>query len=115
MKIVNRTTIIAKPKQPFIDWVNSHGDDLKMVSMEGISFTSYLNPDDFDELNYLEFVIKNFKVVFHEELNSWSLDRKTWPSPLSYKVFSEWFEIEVADTTVDLGKSVIGIDEVDVY
>jgi len=39
----------------------------------------------------------------------------TWPTPLSYKVFSEWFEIEVADTTVDLGKGLIEIEEMAVY
>ena len=115
MRIVNQTTIVAKPKQPFIDWFNTHGDDLKMVAMEGISFTSYLIPDDFDELNYLEFVKKNFKIIFQEELNSWSLDRNTWPRPLSYKVFSEWFKIEVADTTVDLGDGVIEVEKMDVY
>lgn len=34
---------------------------------------------------------------------------------ICYKVFSEWFKIEAADTTVDLGKGLIEIEEMDVY
>jgi len=41
--------------------------------------------------------------------------RGTWPTSLSYKGFFEWFEIEVSDTTVDLGKGLITIKEMNFY
>jgi len=48
--------------------------------------------------------------IFEEELNGWMRDPDVWPRRRTLKVFLDWFEVEVCDLVVDLGRGPIHYD-----
>jgi hypothetical protein len=41
--------------------------------------------------------------IFEAELELWCRDRQLWPSPRSYAMFLEWFELRFFPLVEDLG------------
>ncbi len=104
MKTINRTAITVKAKKPFIDWANSFEDGGPTLDLNDLHTTAYLVPDTYDEYNYENFIKKNFKTIFESELDSWMADPDVWPQNRTYKIFKEWFDLQVSDIVFDLGK-----------
>jgi len=102
MKTINRTAITIRPRKPYIDWANSF-EDGQPYDPENVHATTLLIPDKYDEFNYEVYLKKVYKIVFQEELESWTADPKLWPKIKSYKMFTEWFEIICSDMTWDYG------------
>ena len=110
MITINRTVLLISPKQPYIDWANSFDDGGPIMSSEKLRHTAILIPDSYDELNYENWLKKNFKDIFVMELEAWMLVSESYPK-MTYKVFNEWFEIRVADAAIDLGNKPLVTEE----
>lgn len=109
MKLVNRTLLIVQPKQPFIEWINSLQDcPTKHVTLEfvrSIGPTTFLCPHFFESRKDLINDLKSSRMydeVFSYMLFSWWVDDNAWPSKRTFKVFQEWFEIDVSLDLLDL-------------
>lgn len=50
---------------------------------------------------------KNFDNIFINELNDWHTDEQVWPDNRNYKMFSEWFDVELHSMILDLEKRPI--------
>ena len=50
---------------------------------------------------------KNFDSIFQNELNNWHTDEKDWVQKRTYKLFKEWFDIEIHSMILDMEDSVI--------
>lgn len=111
MKTINRTVVTVTPEQPFIDWANSFNDNGPQLEPSELYPTSYLIPDNYDELSYDKFIRQRFTIIFEAELSSWMLDPADWPKDRSYKAFKQWFDIRVSDTVFDLGSGKIEHEE----
>jgi hypothetical protein len=111
MKTINRTVITIIPKQPYIDWANSFDDDGPAMNPDSIHATSILIPEEYDEFTYEQFLKKNFKIIFEEELSAWMADPASWPSKMNYDIFNQWFHVIVSDTVLDLGNDPIVVEE----
>ncbi|MEI6031240.1 MAG: hypothetical protein WCQ20_08765 [Synechococcaceae cyanobacterium ELA739] len=64
----------------------------------------YLLPiyeDDFEAISVLE---ENYDRIFEAELQSWCRDPALWPSPRTFALFREWFEIRFYDLVDDLSR-----------
>jgi len=102
MNIVNRTSITVTFKKPFIDWNNNLTPDLPVSeNMIGESST-YLIPEDFNDAEKL--LKKHFKKIFKNELFMMWEDENDWPVNRSFKVFNEWFSVEISSFVYDIGK-----------
>ncbi|MCJ7601795.1 MAG: hypothetical protein MUO63_09890 [Desulfobulbaceae bacterium] len=110
MKTINRTVLLITPKQPYIDWANSFDDSGPTMSSEELRHTAILIPDAYDEYNYENWLKKNNKDIFLMELESWMVVPESYPK-MTYKVFKEWFEVRVADATIDMGKGPVELEE----
>ena len=111
MKTINRTVITILPKQPNIDWANSFDDGGPTMIPDSIHATSLLIPEKYDEFTYEQFLKKNYKIIFEEELSAWMADPDSWPSKIDYNMFTQWFHIIVSDAVLDLGKEPIVTEE----
>lgn len=111
MKTINRTVLFVTPKQPCVDWVNSLDDGGPLFSADKNRGTAILIPDTYDEYNYENWVKKNWRVIFEQELEAWMLDTDCWPEKLTYKKFKEWFTVLVADTVIDFGRKPVEMEE----
>lgn len=110
MKTINRTAITIRPKQPYIDWVNSFKDG-EEYDVDKRHATTILISEDYDESNYEIYLKKIYKILFEGELESWMANPESWPRIKSYKMFKDWFEIICSDTTWDYGTGEIEHEE----
>ena len=101
---IDRSVAIIKPKQPFVDWVNSMpdaGDDQYTISDFSSDCSVILLPVvDSDE--HPEAFIKDiFQDLFELELSSWMADDETWPENITYQMFLDWFDVEYHSMVFD--------------
>ena len=93
---LNRQSIIIKPLQPFQDWYYNlypEDNDFKIVN------SVYLINEDIDVESWLK---KKYDTIFALELQSGHDNKKEWPQKRSYKMFKQWFQVEVSLLVYDL-------------
>jgi hypothetical protein len=111
VKTINRTVIVVTPKKPYIDWANSFEDGGVKIGSNSMNNSAYLIPEEYDELNYENFLKNNFNYIFEEELNAWMTDPDVWPQNRDFKTFGDWFDTLACDTVIDLSNEPIEIEE----
>lgn len=99
---INRTAIILKPLKPFLDWCsNLYPDDLEEMK----EINTYLISEDIKDVE--AWLKKKFDKFFTFELASWHLNKKEWPQKRNYKMFKEWFQIDISIMVYDFEKEPI--------
>ncbi|SDS15588.1 hypothetical protein SAMN05216503_2156 [Polaribacter sp. KT25b] len=108
---INRSAISLKPLQPFIDWHNTiytdskiDETDLKDVNIYLISNATYYE----DVEAHLK---KKFDNYFQRELEGWHTNKKEWPQRRNYKMFKNWFQINISTAILDLEKTPVSKSE----
>ena len=103
MFLINRSVAIIKPKQPFVDWVNSVADTGDQYSVNDFSTDcSVILLPVLDSDEHAEAFIKEiYQDLFELELSSWMVDDDTWPENITYKMFQEWFDVEFHSMVFD--------------
>ncbi|MBK8711870.1 MAG: hypothetical protein IPL97_08370 [Niastella sp.] len=105
---INRNAIVVKPKQPLFDWINSiYPDEPVNATDEGIV---YLIKEKHSNEAIEKWLKKNFDNIFQNELNNWHTDEKDWVQKRTYKLFTEWFDIEIHSMILDLEETGITKD-----
>ena len=104
MQSVNRSAVVIKPKQPFVDWINSIPDEnidftLEQISTDNITFLIPEHDDPKDAKNYIK---KRYKQIFEWELFGWIVTEELWPKKRTWEMFQEWFSIEINSEIFDL-------------
>ena len=99
--MINRGTVLVRPKQPFLDWAMSV-DEEGAIPAPDDERTVYLIPTYHDDIEAMDILSRGFEGIFEEELEAWHPEESAWPSPLSWRMFQEWFEVELNSMVVDL-------------
>jgi hypothetical protein len=108
--MLNRSAVAVRPKQPFLDWVNSVEAD-SSVTLDDLQKTLYLVPD-YEDPEDAEKVLKRvYDDIFCRELQGWYTLESLWPQDRSLRIFKQWFEIEHFDLIEDVGHGPIENDE----
>ena len=95
--LINRQAIILKPQQVFIDWVKLSKPDFEDNEIDETKI--YL----FDEIYDIEDWLRNkFDKLFMTELEEWQYNKKKWPQKRTYKMFNQWFQVQVSTHIFDL-------------
>jgi hypothetical protein len=98
---IDRNAIIVKPKQPFFDWLNQiFQDENPIMTLDENNIYLIREMDSNEQI--LQWIKKNFDHIFLNELNNWYTDENVWPQKRTYKIFAEWFDIEINSMIVDL-------------
>lgn len=100
---INRSAIIIKPLQPFFDWINAlyPEDPVNEADEPNI----YLINDDIDDVE--KWLKKKFDKFFTMELEDWHTNTKEWPQKRSYKMFKQWFSVDVSSMIYDMENSPV--------
>jgi hypothetical protein len=109
-EFLNRTALVVRPKQPYIDWADSFDDGGPKYDPDHHQAKVFLIDEVADTRDIKKVVRRCWQAIFEEELNSWMRDPDVWPHRQTLKVFLEWFEVEVCDVVLDLGKGPIDYD-----
>ncbi len=99
--MLNRSSVVVRPKRPFLDWVNSQdGPNLSFEDFR--DQTSYLIPEYLDDLDAHQVLKSIYQTIFEMELEGWCLDDEKWPAIRTLAVFLEWFQVEFHSMVIDL-------------
>ena len=50
----------------------------------------------------MEVLAHGYEILFEEQLAGWHTDEAAWPSNRTFKMFREWFVIELHSLIIDL-------------
>jgi hypothetical protein len=73
--------------------------------MDEIDIDIYLVDDNINDLE--KFLKKKFDKLFKMVLEDWHTNKKEWPQKRNYKMFKQWFRIEISEMIYDLEKKPI--------
>jgi hypothetical protein len=101
---IDRTVLVVKPKQPFLDWVHSLDDESKDFTLDNAreDCTAYLVPEIQDDLEQRQVLEWCYELLFEEELEGWHTESKDWPQNRNLKMFLDWFDVEFHSLVFDL-------------
>ena len=106
---INRNAIIVKPKEPFFNWQNHTFPDEEPIH-EVEENNIYLIREMESNQAIRNWLKRNFDDIFINELNDWCADKDSWPKNRSYKMFTDWFDIETHSMIMDLEESPVTKD-----
>jgi len=95
--MLNRSLLIVRARQPFLDWLRSLPDPIDgdtTLDLINEDATAYLIPDYEDEDEYAAVLCEAFDPIFEHQLSGWWLDENDWPRNRTVEMFHAWFAIE---------------------
>ena len=112
MPTLNRTAIILRPKQPFIDWINENDPDGRPVTLEEVADDNavYLISEDRDD-NVERALRRCWGEIFEEEFFGWYTDEAVWPKRLTYAMFQKWFDIKAHSVVHEFCDDALVVEE----
>jgi len=104
MDLINRAIAIIKPRQPFLDWLNSLPDPLDDLTLEELRLGSMaiLIPDSENQAAAKKYIRTIYAHIFDMELDAWYHDTNLWPSKRDYRTFIDWFDVEIYEMVLDV-------------
>ena len=104
--IVNRSALVLEPTVQFLAWLKRNPGDRFEMTLEDIQedCSVYLLPDIQDQEEWLR---KNYRSLFEQELFNWCMDDELWPQERSFKTFGEFFRPRFHTLVCDLGNGPI--------
>ncbi|WP_404414471.1 hypothetical protein [Marinospirillum sp.] len=105
MKMLNRSAISVKLRQPFVDWINNVSDSgEEEVTLDDVNqeSTSYLVPELEEEEDLENLIADRYLDILENELFSWEEDDSLWPEDIDRALFDDFIRIEPAFMVFDL-------------
>jgi hypothetical protein len=112
--MLNRSAIVVKPRQPFLDWLHSADPTSHRLTLRDSTRepTIYLIPECDTEEDVREVLEELCEEIFVAQLAGWFRDEQAWPQDLGFDAFCRWFDFQHHSMLVDLCDEPL-IDEFD--
>lgn len=113
--MINRSAIVVRYKEPFIQWINEvnpHPDEDEITSEEANTDATVYLITPADAANIEHWIELNYESLLEEELEDWYADPEVWPKNIDQEMFEKWLEIEVHSIVQDTVGGTIHEDEV---
>lgn len=96
MQLINRSIVVIKAKQPFLQWLNRNPLSIPLSLAEvNQDCPAVLVPDFDTPAELLAYLTPLKEKWFEMELATWNADRLTWPTKRTIELFDKWFELEI--------------------
>jgi hypothetical protein len=104
MVSVNRTAVVVRAKQPFLDWLHSADPTSRHLTLPDLNQepSIYLLPDSDSNEKAGRYLRKFCAQIFAHELDGWFRVPSAWPKDLTFQVFTRWFECSYHSMVLDL-------------
>lgn len=100
---VDRSVLVVKPREPYLEWALSLPDPTP-VTLEELreDCNVYLIPEILDPGDELAVLQQHQAALFEHELAGWIAEEELWPSGRDLRMFTEWFDVEFHSLAFDL-------------
>ena len=103
MRILNRAAFVVTPKEPYLRWAASLGEDAPEQAQDLANEVAvYLVPEISTGEGETPPLGGYFEKIFEIELEAWSTDESGWPALRDLKTFDP----TVQNATVDVAKTI---------
>ena len=104
METINRSALVVKPAQPFLDWLHRVDPTSAHLTLDDLRLepTIYLLPEWETEEEALQHLAEVSNEIFEEQLNDWYRVPSVWPATRDLKVFLLWFDCSFHSMVVDV-------------
>jgi hypothetical protein len=94
MRSVNRSAVIVRPAQPFLDWLHEADPTSAELTLEDLRRdpSVYLLPVYDAEEQARSHLRKRCEEIFEEQLEGWYRDPSAWPVKRDFGTFIRWFD-----------------------
>ena len=109
---INRSVIVVKPKQPYVDWANTCDECPTTITLADArnDCHAYLVPCWDDDEEFERMLRKVARFIFENELSGWSTDESIWPKRRGIETFRRWFDAEGHSLVFELGDGWIEVE-----
>lgn len=114
MYFVDRTAVVLKPTQHFLDWLKSTDDNLPELTLEQIrsNCSVFLVPEFDTPEAVVAYFDERYRQIFEAEISAWEVEKKDWPQDMGLQAFWEFFDVEIHDSVFDLDDENIKVEPV---
>ena len=104
MFFVDRSAVVLKPTQVFLDWLNQTDSDLPDLTLVQLraNCSVFLIPIFDTPEQAVAYFSEHYQQIFLSELASWVEDARLYPKNLNLETFWQFFELDVHDMVLDL-------------
>lgn len=115
MSEINRSLVILKHKQPFLEWARTLDENDRDLSLQELDddSTAYLIPEIWQDSDQQGLLESCYDILFEEQLGGWWTDEAAWPQKRDLKMFLDWFEVEFHSLVFDLCDEPIRVIEIE--
>lgn len=109
MLTINRAAVVVQPKQPFLDWLRGVDPTSHHLTLDELraDATVYLLPECDSEAAWTEQLRAHYRDIFNEQLDGWFRDQTAWPTPATFELFTDWFDINSHTMVIDLARKAL--------
>jgi hypothetical protein len=113
MATINRSAIVVRPGQPFLDWLHRVDSTSAQPTLEDLQRepTIYLVPECDSQDQAIEYLGEGVKDIFEEQLDGSYRVPAVWPAKRGLVTFQRWFEFSFHSMIVDLCDDVLEHEE----
>jgi hypothetical protein len=104
MKTINRSALVVKPAQLFLDWLHRVDPTSTHLTLDDVRLepTIYLLPEWDTEDEALQLLAEVSNEIFEEQLNGWHRVPSVWPGERDLKSLLLWFDCSFHSMVIDL-------------
>ena len=99
--MLNRSAVILRPRQPYLDWAAGLNDGGVLPSVYGEQ-TAYLLPSNEMDHDGSLTIEQCYEGLFESELANWHAIESDWPHGRTHAMFQQWFSVEWHSVVEDL-------------
>jgi hypothetical protein len=95
---INRFGITVRGRKPLFDWMNKLYPDVPVYEQEESSIYLVHETDEY----FQDWLKINYDWIFQSELENWHTNENDWPQKRTYKMFMQWFDVDICTMVYDM-------------
>jgi hypothetical protein len=113
MDTINRSAIVVRPAQPFLDWLHRVDPTSVHLTLEDLQQepTIYLVPECDSQDEAMKYLGESVSEIIEEQLEGWYRVPEVWPAKRDLTTFQSWFEVSFHSIIVDLCDDLLEHEE----
>ncbi|MDO4695955.1 MAG: hypothetical protein Q4A49_00240 [Neisseria sp.] len=114
MYFVDRSAVVLKPTQVFLDWLKSTDENAPELTLEQIrsNCTVYLVPEFDTPEAVVAYFDECYEKIFQAEVSAWEENPEKWPESMDLQAFWRFFDVEINDMVLDMEDAGIQVSPV---